>query len=87
MTPHSWAKKLFGFDDVWEAHRPAQRRRWGYDALRIRYGERLVSRLDAQFGQGADTHEESSFELEAPRTGQDPAFAKAPARGLLPPVG
>lgn len=39
--------ELFGFDYQLEMFKPAAKRRWGYFALPILYGERLVGKLDA----------------------------------------
>src|SRR5215207_9466476 len=41
------AVELFGFDYQLEMYKPAARRRWGYFALPILYGDRLVGKLDA----------------------------------------
>jgi uncharacterized protein len=41
-------KDVFGFDYVLEMYKPAARRRWGYYALPILYGDRLVGKLDAR---------------------------------------
>lgn len=38
---------LFEFDYQLEMYKPAERRRWGYYALPILYGDRLVGKLDA----------------------------------------
>ena len=40
-------KELFGFDYVLEMYKPVAQRRWGYYALPILYGDRLVGKLDA----------------------------------------
>ena len=42
------ALDLFGFEYVLEMYKPAAKRRWGYFALPILYGERLVGKLDAK---------------------------------------
>ncbi len=39
--------ELFGFDYQLEMYKPAAKRRWGYFALPILYGDQLVGKLDA----------------------------------------
>jgi uncharacterized protein len=39
--------ELFGYDYQLEVYKPAAKRRWGYFALPILYGDRLVGKLDA----------------------------------------
>jgi uncharacterized protein len=41
------AMEIFEFDYQLEMYKPAARRRWGYYALPILYGDRLVGKLDA----------------------------------------
>jgi uncharacterized protein YcaQ len=41
------AVELFGFDCQLEMYKPAAKRRWGYFALPILHGDRLVGKLDA----------------------------------------
>ena len=39
--------ELFGFDYQLEMYKPAAKRRWGYFALPVLYGDQLVGKLDA----------------------------------------
>ncbi|MDV9169456.1 crosslink repair DNA glycosylase YcaQ family protein [Streptomyces sp. W16] len=39
--------ELFGYDYQLEMYKPAEKRRWGYFALPILYGDQLVGKLDA----------------------------------------
>lgn len=39
--------ELFGYDYTLEMYKPAAKRRWGYHALPVLYGDRLVGKLDA----------------------------------------
>jgi uncharacterized protein len=45
--------ELFEFDYQLEMFKPAARRRWGYYALPILYGDRLVGKVDATVERGA----------------------------------
>jgi uncharacterized protein YcaQ len=50
LDPFLWdrrlVKTLFGFDYTWEVYTPAARRRFGYYALPILFGDRLVGRIE-----------------------------------------
>lgn len=41
------AQEIFGFEYIVEMYKPAAQRRWGYFALPILHGDRLVGKLDA----------------------------------------
>lgn len=47
------ALDLFGFEYVLEMYKPASRRRWGYFALPVLHGDRLVGKLDAKVDRKA----------------------------------
>jgi len=50
LDPLMWdrrlVKSLFGFDYIWEVYTPAPKRRFGYYALPILFGDRLVGRIE-----------------------------------------
>jgi len=45
--------EIFEFDYILEMYKPAAQRRWGYYALPILYGDRLVGKLDARADRDA----------------------------------
>ena len=62
--------ELFEFDYILEMYKPEAKRRWGYYALPILYGDRLVGKLDAR----ADRKE---GELQVTGIHRDVRFTKA----------
>jgi uncharacterized protein YcaQ len=61
------AQDLFGFEYIVEMYKPAAKRRWGYFALPILHGDRLVGKLDAAADRKAGVfrvaaiHEDQTF--------------------------
>jgi uncharacterized protein YcaQ len=62
--------EIFEFDYILEMYKPAGARRWGYYALPILYGDRLVGKLDA-------TADRREGELRVAAIHQDVPFTKA----------
>jgi uncharacterized protein len=77
------AKKLFGFEYIWEVYVPAHKRRWGYYVLPILYGDDLVARLDPKLDRKTMTLEILGFWHEDDAPVKDIAFADALAKGLI----
>lgn len=82
VTARGRAKKLFGFDYVWEVYKPAETRRWGYYNLPVLWGDRLVARLDPRLERSSDTLRLMGFWMDEPALAADPAFRSAFYRGL-----
>ncbi len=61
---------VFEFDYILEMYKPAAKRRWGYYALPVLYGDRLVGKLDARADRKAGV-------LAVTAVHQDVAFSKA----------
>ena len=77
------AKKLFGFEYLWEVYKPAHQRRWGYYTLPILYGDDLVARLDPRLDRSTMMLEIKGFWHEDDAPVKDVDFANALAKGLL----
>jgi uncharacterized protein YcaQ len=76
------AKVLFGFDYVWEVYKPEHQRRFGYYALPILWGDRLVARFDSKLDRTTNTFVILGLWLEDKALGKDEAFAAALAGGF-----
>ncbi|MET0782478.1 MAG: crosslink repair DNA glycosylase YcaQ family protein [Microbacterium sp.] len=65
------ARDVFGFEYIVEMYKPAAKRRWGYFALPILHGDRLIGKLDAAADRKqrvfrvAVIHEDEPFAREA----------------------
>ena len=77
------AKDLFGFDYVWEVYKPEHQRKFGYYALPILWGDRLVGRFDSKLDRTTNTWVILGLWLEDAALGIDEAFATALARGFV----
>jgi len=71
--------ELFGFDYQLEMYKPAAKRRWGYFALPILYGDRLVGKLDATADRRAGVLRVDAVHQDVPF---DPAMADAVDREI-----
>jgi uncharacterized protein len=76
------AKLLFGFDYVWEVYKPEHLRKFGYYALPILWGDRLVGRFDSKLDRTTNTLVVLGLWLEEKSLGKNEAFAEALARGF-----
>jgi uncharacterized protein len=68
--------EIFEFDYTLEMYKPAAKRRWGYYALPILYGDRLVGKLDA-------TADRKAGVLRVDAIHEDVPFPKATAAAVL----
>jgi uncharacterized protein len=58
--------ELFGFDYQLEMYKPAAKRRWGYFALPILYGDRLAGKLDATADRKAGVFRVNAIHQDVP---------------------
>ncbi|NLG74105.1 MAG: hypothetical protein GX495_18950 [Chloroflexi bacterium] len=76
------AKVLFGVDYVWEVYKPEHQRKFGYYALPVLWGDRLVARFDSRFDRSTGAFVILGFWLEDEALAGDEAFARALACGF-----
>jgi uncharacterized protein YcaQ len=76
------AKALFGFDYTWEVYTPAAKRKFGYYALPILWGDRLVGRFDPKLDRTTGTLVILGLWLEDAALAKDAAFADALVAGM-----
>jgi uncharacterized protein YcaQ len=68
-------QELFDFEYTLEMYKPAAKRRWGYFALPILHGDRLVGKLDA-------TADRKASVLRVNAIHQDVKFTRAVTKGV-----
>ena len=73
---------LFDFDYIWEVYTPAPKRKFGYYALPVLWGDRLVARFDGRLERSTSTFAILGLWLEDEGLATDPAFAEAFACGI-----
>jgi uncharacterized protein YcaQ len=76
------AKPLFDFDYTWEVYTPAPKRKFGYYALPVLWGDRLVARFDGRLDRATSTFAILGLWLEDEGLATDDAFIQAFARGI-----
>jgi hypothetical protein len=69
------AEELFDFEYTLEMYKPEKQRRWGYFALPILHGDRLVGKLDAKADRKAGV-------LRVNAIHEDVKFTKAIAKAV-----
>ena len=76
------AASLFDFDYIWEVYTPGHKRKFGYYALPVLWGDRLVARFDGRLDRAASTFVILDLWLEDERSATDQAFIEAFACGI-----
>lgn len=76
------AKILFGFDYIWEVYKKEHLRKFGYYALPVLWGDRLVARFDSKLDRTTNTFFILGLWLEDKALGKNEAFAEALACGF-----
>ena len=82
VTARGRAAKWFEFDYVWEAYKPADKRRWGYYVMPILRGDLLVGRADLRIDRGSKTLIVHHLWLEHSASARDADLVRAIGLGL-----
>ena len=81
------ALDLFQFDYQLEMYKPAAKRRWGYYALPVLYGDRLVGKLDASADRKAGVLAVNAVHQDIPFTAEMSAAVDGEIAGLAAWLG
>jgi len=81
------AQALFDFTYVLEMYKPAAQRRWGYFALPVLHGDRLVGKLDARADRRAGTLTVHALHEDVPLTAAERADVSAEVDALAAWIG
>jgi uncharacterized protein YcaQ len=76
------AASLFDFEYIWEVYTPAPKRKFGYYALPVLWGDRLVARFDGRLERSTSTFAILGLWLEDERYATDAGFIDAVACGV-----
>jgi uncharacterized protein YcaQ len=89
LSPFDWlvydrvrAVDLFHFEYLLEMYKPAEKRRWGYYALPIVYGDQLVGKLDATADRKAGLLTVNAVHRDTPFTADMTDAVNAEIAGL-----
>jgi uncharacterized protein YcaQ len=74
--------ELFGFDYQLEMYKPVAKRRWGYFALPVLYGDQLVGKLDATADRKAGLLRVNALHQDMPWTAAQTEAIRAEISGL-----
>jgi uncharacterized protein YcaQ len=75
-------EELFQFEYTLEMYKPAAKRRWGYFALPILHGDRLVGKLDAIADRKASVLRVNAIHEDVPFTGTITSAVRKEIRDL-----
>jgi len=76
------ALELFGFDYQLEMYKPAAKRRWGYYALPVLHGDRLIGKVDATAGRDGGALRVDAIHEDVPFTRTTSAAVRRELRDL-----
>ncbi|MGH3749111.1 MAG: DNA glycosylase AlkZ-like family protein [Micromonosporaceae bacterium] len=81
------ATQLFGFEYILEMYKPKDKRRWGYFALPVLHGDRLVGKLDANVDRKAGVLTVNAIHEDVPFTKATTAAVRAEIKDLAAWLG